>query len=211
MIRTILTTVTMVRCHIAREHGMVGSRTFLSNANPCVTTTKEVTLSLEFANNWNVERAQYVAQYGSYQNLLNLLTESDVTQALKIASILYHEGAIGDMIRAAINSGGERVVVEQGSHQLENRKDAAPQASVRGFDFNPTKTLHFTLRHFKTGGPPHGRAFHCYLSQNTQKQWGITTITYVQQGAGIQMGQTGARDFMAQLAKNFVMAHGIDD
>ena len=168
-------------------------------------------MSLEFATNWNVEKPQYVAQYGSYQNLLNLLTESDVKQALKIASFLYHEGAIGDMIRAAINSAGDRVVVEQGSHQLEPRKDNAPQASVRSFDFNPTRTLHFTLRHYKASFPPHGKAFHCYLAQNTQKQWGITTITYVQQGAGIQMGQTGARDFMAQLAKNFVMAHGVDN
>ena len=168
-------------------------------------------MSLEFAANWNVEKPQYVAQYGSYQNLLNLLTESDVSQALKIASLLYHEGAIGDMMRAAINSGGDRVVVEQGSHQSEVRKDAGPQAGLRSFDINPTHTLHFTLRHYRAGGPPNGKAFHCYLSRNSQKQWGITTIRYVQQGAGIQMGQTGARDFMAQLAKNFVMAHGIDD
>ncbi len=168
-------------------------------------------MSLEFDQYWKVEDPYYVRRYGHYQNDLNMISETDVRQALKIASLLYHEGAIGDMIRAAINTGGQRVIVEQGAHQWEGKKDRGAKQSVKNFDSDLTRnwTVHFTLRHYGNGG--YRKAFHCYLARNTRGEWSITSVSYMQNGAGLRMGQTGGRDFMAQLAKNFVMAHGYDD
>jgi hypothetical protein len=168
-------------------------------------------MSLEFANGWNVQRPAYVAQYGAYQQQLNLLTKAELQTALRIARLLYGEGQVGDMLRAANSAGGERVVVEQGSHQEEAIKDQPARDDIKSFDKVKNRTLHFTLRYFKTGGSANGLAFHCYLSRNTKNQWGVTTISYFQHNAGLQMKQTGARDFMSMLARNFVLAHGYDD
>lgn len=165
-------------------------------------------MSLEFKNGWNVQKADYVARFGAYQQELNLLTERDATFALKVARLLYAEGKVGDMLRAAFTPGGERVAVEQGSHQSEFRKDAAGRAGLRACDLNPDRTLHFTLRHYRAGAGPNGIAFHCYLARNKRRQWSVTSISYFQGGVGLQMAQTGGRDFMNQLMRNFVLAHG---
>jgi hypothetical protein len=167
-------------------------------------------MSLEFEPNWNRERPEYVLQYGQYQQLLNLLKEDDVRQALKVACILYKEGPVGDMLRAAVNPQGERVVVEQGAHQEERSKDGAGLRRLQPFDRNPHRTLHFTLRHYKRNRN-RGIAFHCYLSRNVRGQWGVTTISYFEDGVGLKLSQTGGRDFMNQLARNFILAHGYDD
>ena len=168
-------------------------------------------MSLEFAPGWNIQKPAYVAQHGAYQQLLNLLSQSDVKMALSVASLLYREGKIGDAVAAACKPAGSRVVVEQGAHQKEAIKDSPVKASIRKFDMVQNETLHFTLRHYRADAGPNGVAFHCYLARNSRKQWGITSISFFQGNAGLQMGQTGARDFMAQLAKNYVLAHGYGD
>jgi hypothetical protein len=178
----------------------------LSSADPQVKH-----MSLEFAPGWNVQKSSYVAKFGPYQQQLNLLTSAELKTALRIAMLLYREGVIGDMMAAANSTAGDRVVVEQGSHQEEAIMDQPARNDVKAFDMVKNKTLHFTLRHYKAGGPANGFAFHCYLSRNTRRQWGVTSISYFKKNAGLQMGQTGARDFMSMLAKRFVLAHGYEE
>ena len=168
-------------------------------------------MSLEFGYGWNVQKSSYVAKFGAYQGQLNLLTGPELKTALRIAMLLYREGEIGDMIAAANSTGGDRVVVEQGSHQEEAIMDQPARNDVKAFDTVKNKTLHFTLRYYKAGGPSNGLAFHCYLSRNIKNQWGVTSISYFKRNSGLQMGRTGARDFMSMLAKRFVLAHGYDD
>lgn len=167
-------------------------------------------MSLTFVNGWNKQKPGYAAKFGAYQNELNLLNEPELRTALRIAMMLYKEGITGDMLLAANDKVPGHVDVEQGSHQWEGAKDNYGRQDLENFDEQPDHTLHFTLRYFKAGGGK-GLAFHCYLARNTQKQWSVTTISHVEKSVGLEMAQTGSRDFMSMLAKRFVMAHGNDD
>ncbi len=158
----------------------------------------EWSMSLEFKTDWNKEKASYAATYGSYQDFLDSVTETDVKTAINRAATFWFDDQINSVLKQAMNAGGERVVVEQGSHQVENPKDAAG-----GF------TLHITLRHY----PPaiRNRAFHAYLAQHADGSYYFTTFTYFQSGAGLKTVQTGGRAFMEGLQKQFLRAHGGSD